>query len=70
MFFKKCAKITSDKKGLLIEEKIKLYRVPINYRYNFQSLSKFYILRYFHLICFTVKENASSFFFLNRYLWK
>ena len=47
-----------------------LYRVSINYRYNFQSLSKFYFLRYFHLICFVVKENASSFFLLNRYLCK
>ena len=44
------------------------YRVSINYRYNFQSLSKFYFLRYFYLIYFIVKENASSFFFLNRYL--
>ena len=39
------------------------------YRYNFQSLSKFYFLRYFHLIWF-IEKNASSFFFFNRYFWK
>ena len=44
--------------------------MAINYRYNFQSLSKFYFLRYFHLICLTVKENASTFFLSQQVLVK
>ena len=31
------------------------YWVSINYRYSFQSVSKFYFFRYFHLICFIVQ---------------
>ena len=42
----------------------KLYRMSINYHYYFQSLSKFYFLKYFYLICFIVKENLQVFSFL------
>ena len=54
--------VTKKKMDCCYKNFITTYRVSINYCYNFQSLSKFYFLRYFHLICFIVKENASSFF--------
>ena len=37
-----------------------LYRVSINYHYNFKNSPQSYFLRHFQSVCFIVKGNASS----------
>ena len=40
-----------------------LYRMSVNYCYNFKNSPQSYFLRYLQLVCFIVKGNASSFLF-------